>query len=257
MERLSTHEQPAGMNGNALRTWGLLFLTAGVVGRGLIQNHILGIGQLSASQLLEVIGASDTAMILATLSLVLQALETCAAPIFALMLVNGVLHTSDFTAYALRVTGLAALSELPYRLAMGGFTVDSGRNPAFALVLCLVMLYFFRRYEKKTAANTVIKLIVTAAALVWGEMLNIDSGSCMVLITAILWAFRKQPLYRNFAGAAAAVVCTAISPFYLAAPMGFLAVHFYNGEKSTTSRRYNYIAYPAILLATAIVGTFL
>ena len=55
----------------------------------------------------------------------------------------------------------------------------------------------------------------------------------------------------------AAVVCTMITPFYLAAPMGFLAVHFYNGEENTNSRLVNYLAYPAILLVTALVGILL
>ena len=253
MERLSDYK-PTGMNGNALRTWGLLFLAAGVIGRGLIQTRILGIGQVTAQELLQIIGASQTAMILATTSLVLQAMETCAAPIFALLLVEGVQKTSDFQQYFLRVTGLALLSEIPYNLALKGqlLALDS-RNPVFGLVLCMALLYFYRRYHK----NLLVKIIVTAAAFLWGQMLKIDSGSCMVLIVVALWALRKKPLYRNFAGAAVTVLCTAISPFFLAAPMGFLTVHFYNGEKSTNSRVVNYFAYPAILLAAAMVGIIL
>lgn len=257
MERLSNN-RPTGISSNALRTWGLVFLTAGVIGRGLIQARVLGIGQVTAQQLLEIIGASDTAMMLATLSLVLQAMETCAAPIFAILLVTGVQHTSNFISYLIRITGLAVLSELPYNLAIGGrlIALDS-RNPVFALVLCLVMLYFYRRYPGFGFQNILIKTVVTAAAVIWGQMLKIDSGSCMVLIVAALWALRARPLYRNFAGAAVTIVCTLISPFYLAAPMGFLAVHAYNGEKSTNSPLVNYLAYPAVLLAAGLVGMLL
>ena len=129
MERLS-EQKPAGLNGNALRTWGLLFLAAGMIARGLIQTRLLGIGKLSAAQLLEVMNGSQGAMLLATLSLVLQAMETCAAPIFAFLLVNGVERTSDFRAYFLRVSGLALVSELPYNFAIDGrlAALDS-RNP--------------------------------------------------------------------------------------------------------------------------------
>jgi len=257
MERLSDNK-PTGMNGNALRTWGLLFLTAGVIGRGLLQTHILGIGQMSAQELLAAMGASQMTMILVTFSLVLQALETCAAPIFGLMLVTGAEKTGNFNAYILRVTGLAVLAELPYNLAMKGSLLDmTSRNPVFAMVLCLILLYFYRRYAGKSIQNILIRVVVTVAAVIWGQMLRIDSGSCMVILVTVLWAFRKKPLYRNFAGAAAAVVCTMITPFYLAAPMGFLAVHFYNGEESTNSRLVNYLAYPAILLVTALVGILL
>lgn len=257
MERL-TSNKPTGMNGNALRAWGLLFLAAGVIGRGVIQTQLLGIGQVTAQQLLETMGASQMAMILATLSLVLQALETCAAPIFALMLVEGVEHTSDFKAYFLRVGGLALLSEIPYNLALNGkFLAFNSCNPVFGMVLCLVLLYFYRRYAGFTLQNVLIKGMVTVAAVIWGQMLKIDTGSCMVLVVAVLWAFRKKPLYRNFAGATVCILCSLISPFFVAAPMGFLAVHFYNGEESTNSRIVNYLAYPILLLIAGLIGVML
>ena len=52
-------------------------------------------------------------------------------------------------------------------------------------------------------------------------------------------------------------LCTAISPFYLAATMGFMAIHFYNGEKSESSSLFNYFAYPAMLLVCAAAPMFL
>ena len=254
MERLSDNK-PTGMNGNALRTWGLLVLTAGVIGRGLLQTHILGIGQMSAQELLAAMGASQMTMILVTFSLVLQALETCALPIFAVFLIEGVQHTSDFKAYFLRVLGLAALTEIPYNLAMGAkLIVMESRNPVFALVVCMALLFFYRQYSQKGMQNTLIKALVTVAALVWCEMLKVEFGAAMVIVTSVMWATRSNTLYRNFAGASAAIVCTTISPFFLASPMTFLVIHMHNGEKSTTSRRINYLAYPAMLLAAALLG---
>lgn len=257
MERLGTRKKH-GINGNAFRTWGLLFLAAGVIGRGIIQTHMLGIGQVDAQQLLTVINSSQQAMILATCALALQALETCAVPIFTLMLVDGFQYTKDTKAYFLRVLKLALLCELPYNLAMGGrlFALNS-RNPVFGLVLCMVMLFFFVRYDSGKFQDRLIKLAVTAAAIVWCEMLKIEFGSALVLLTAVMWAFRSNTLYRNFAGAAAAIVCTVFSPFFLAAPMGFMAVHFYDGEPGTNSRTVNYLAYPAMLLAAGLVGLVL
>lgn len=246
------------INGNALRTWALLFLTAGVIGRGLIQNHILGVGQLTTQQLLEVMGSSQQAMSMVTCSLVLQALETCAVPLYALMLVEGVQNTSGFPAYFKRVLTLAALCELPYNLAMNGRLLAFGsRNPVFALVMCLVMLYLFSRFPEGKKINVLLKVVITLAAIVWCEMLKIEYGSATILITATMWAFRRNTLYRNFAGAAAAIVCTVMSMYFLAAPMAFMIVHGYDGEKSTNSRTVNYLAYPAILLAAAAVGLIL
>jgi len=68
---------------------------------------------------------------------------------------------------------------------------------------------------------------------------------------------RSKPQFRLFVGMGVAALCTAISPFYLAATMGFMAVHFYNGEKSESSRIINYAGYPAMLLVCALIPMFL
>ncbi len=246
------------INGNALRTWALLFLAAGVIGRGVIQNHILGVGNLNTQQLLEVMGSSQQAMGLVTCSLVLQALETCAVPLYALMLVEGVQNTADFNAYFRRVFGLAVLCEIPYNLAMNGKLLAFGsRNPVFAVVMGMVMLYMYSRFPEKKPGNTLAKIIITVAAILWCQMLKIDFGAAMILIASVMWGLRGNTLYRNFAGATAAIVCTVISMYYLAAPMAFMIVHGYDGEKSTNSRKVNYLSYPVLLLAAAAVGLVL
>ena len=258
MERLTRRKSFGGLNGNALRTWGLLFLAAGAVGRGTLQAHLLGTGQVSTQQLLQIMSESETAMNFATTSLILQAIETCAAPIFAALLVEGIQHTRDFRSYFLRVLGVALVSEIPYNLAMGAGILDLGtRNPVFGLVICMALVYFYRLYPGKKIRNVLIKVLVTVAAVLWCEMLKVTFGSALVIVVAVMWALRTNPLYRNFAGAAAAIVCSAISPFFLLSPMGFLAVHLYNGEKSTNSRTLNYLAYPVILAAAAAAGIVL
>ncbi len=254
VERL-THRRNTGINGNALRAWALLFLAGGVIGRGVIQHHLLGAGQVSTQELLEIMSASSYAMTMATISLVFQALETCAVPIFALLIVEGVQHTSDFKAYCLRVAGLALLCEIPHNLTFGSkmFYLTS-RNPVFGVLLSLIMLYFYRRYAGRGLKNILIGIAVAVAGVVWCQMLKIESGACLVLITSVLWIFRGKTLYRNLAGAVVTVICSIFSPFFLAAPMGFLAVFFYNEEKGTTSRRVNYLAYPIMLVIAAAVG---
>lgn len=257
MERINDR-RPAGINAGALRAWGLIFLGLGAFGRGVLQGGLLGIGTVTAGELLGIISSSGTAMGLATASLVLQAVETCAAPIFAFLLVEGVTHTSGMRDYLFRVFGLALLTEIPYNLAISGRVLVSGSlNPVFGMVLCLIMLWFYQRYGEKGLKNTAIKAVVTFAAILWGLMLHISYGTGLVVLTAVLWFMRRWPTYRGFAGAAAAVVCTVFSPFFLAAPMGFLAVHMYNGEPGEGSRMVKYLAYPAILLIMGLLRFFL
>ena len=128
MERLASRKKRE-IDGDVLRAWGMVFLAAGVAGRAVIQNGMLGIANIDTQQILQVIDSSSQAMKLATISLVLQGIETCAVPIFALLLAEGMQHTKDFKAYFLRILKLALLTEIPYNIAMGGSLLLNSLDP--------------------------------------------------------------------------------------------------------------------------------
>ena len=117
MERLG-NTRPSGLHTGSLRAWGMLFVIAGIVSRGILQNRMLGVGLHSMQELMEMMQSSNTAMIIATIALILQAMETVAVPIFVFLLFEGFQHTSDWKKYVARVVGLAVLTEIPYDLAM-------------------------------------------------------------------------------------------------------------------------------------------
>lgn len=256
MERLRK-ETSSGLTANALRTWGMLFLACGIIGRSILQNRLLGIQQLSNQQLLEAMTGSQFTMIVATAALVLQAIETLAVPIFAFLLVEGFAHTKSKKMYLLRLLGAALLSELPYNLAMSGKVLDlSSRNPVFGLVIAIVLLYFCQHYEEKKLQNILIKVFVFIAAILWIMMLIVKDGIPIIVLVTVLWALRKKPQFRCFAGACAAIACSILSPFYVASPMGFLPVHLYDGEQGSYNRLTNYLSYPVLLLVIGLIAIF-
>ena len=257
MERIN-QSKPSGLNTSGLRTWGMLFLLLGALGQGVLQTRVLGISGTNSQEALLAALSAEGGMVTATLVLIFQAAATCATPIFCFLLVEGFTHTGNFKNYLLRVLGVAALSELPYNLTMSGKLLDLGsRNPVFGLVLCLIMMYLYDRYSQRTTGNLLIKLCVTVAAIIWAEMLSISDGACCVVITAVLWAFRKKPSYRNIMGCTASAACCLISPFYLAAPMGVMSIHFYNGEKGQNNRLVDYLAYPIMLTVVGLAAMFI
>lgn len=252
MERLADN-RPRGLHAGTLRAWGMLFVVAGIVGRSILQNRMLGVGVLSAEELVQLMQSSQDAMIIATIALILQAMETVAIPIFIFLLVEGFLHTSDWKKYLLRVAAMAVLTEIPYDLAMQGKVLEFGaQNPALGLVLCMIVLYMFRRFTGKK----LICVVMALAGLLWGIMLKIDHSIPMVLMLCVIYLFRNKRMYMGFSGMAVAAVCTAVSPFYLAGSMGFLAIHFYNGEPGEGNRLVNYLFYPVTLLAIGLVAMF-
>ena len=251
-------KRKSGISGDTFRLWGLVFVIAGIVGRGVIQAHILGVNGAGSQELLDILSTKPNAMAYTALSIALQAAETCAVPIFAMLLVDGVQKTSDFKEYFKRVVVLALLSEIPYNMAYSAKYIDLGnRNPVFGVLLCMFMLYLWGTFKEEGKKYALLKVLIAAVTVLWCQMLKIDHGAPMVIIVAIFWAFRKNPVYLNFAGAAAAMTCSLISPFFLAAPMGVLAVHAYNGEKSTHSHKQNYLAYPVCLIIGWAFGILL
>lgn len=256
MERLNEQKPTRGLSAAALRTWGYLFLLLGVVARAVIQNGILNLQGMTTQRLLEILQSSGDAMALATVSLVMQALEACAVPIFAFLLVEGFCHTENFGKYLGRVALVAVASEIPYNLAMdGGLLVTSSRNPVFALVLGLILLWFYRYYGENSAKNIFIKVVVALAAILWCGMLHIEHGAFVILLVVASWFTRGKPI-RTLVCAIASALGVMFSMLYLAAPVSALAIHYYNDEKGESNRIFNLLCYPVMLLA-AYFATYL
>ena len=258
MERLSNTRPPIGFTCRGLRLWGLLLTLAGIVGRGILQTHILKLGSLNGQEVLALLDSSGTNMTIATVSLILQMLETCAVPVFAWLLVKGAQHTSDLRKYMLRVGALAVICEIPYDMAMKGKFLDlSAQNPVFGLLLSLVVLMLFRTYGDKKPRNILIRMVVVAAGLLWASMLRVDNGMCFVLVVSALWLTRTKPTMQNLFGAGATMLCSMFNIFFMISPMIFLGMHFCNGEQGDQNRAINYLAYPLMLLTAGVCGMFL
>lgn len=238
-----------GLTSAALRLWGMLFVVAGAVSVGVLQNRLMGLGNASAEEVLALMQQSSRYMTMASVALILQAAETCAVPVFALLLAEGFSHTANWKKFLLRVSIAALVSEIPFDLLFSGkFLAMGSQNPGFALILGIVMLRLFRFFPEKSWSHRFIRLFVVIAAVLWAEMLQLYHGTPLVVLTAVFWLMREKHQYRGLVGAGVSLCFTIISPFYLAAPLGAMAVHGYNGKPGTENRIANYGLYPALLL---------
>lgn len=258
MERLAQTNRTRGMSASALRMSGYLCLLMGIAGKGLIQNGMLGLTGLNTQEMLGVLEQSSEAMTLATVSIVLQALETCAVPIFAFLLVEGFQKTASYKHYLTRMILVALASEIPYNLAFGGsvFVMDS-RNPVTAMVIGLLMLYFYQYFSARSVRNTAIKVVVTVSALLWSGMLGIEHGAFLLMMVAAFYLMRGKPGFQLLAGCGVAGIATLLSLFNLTAPFSCLLLYLYNGEKGDSNRVFNLICYPLMLLIAGIAALYL
>ena len=104
-ERLSPR-RPAGISRNTLRLFGLLLAALGILGRGILQNRVLGMA--SGTDLAALLESSAQAMNAATAAIILWVIEGTAVPIFTYLTVDGFQRTSSVKRYLLRLLLLAA-----------------------------------------------------------------------------------------------------------------------------------------------------
>lgn len=222
---------------------------------GVIQNKVLGVGQIANSQLLEVIQNRPDGMVYATLALIGQILEICAVPIFAFLLSEGARYTASYRRYLLRVAGLAVVCEIPYNLLMGDsvFVVGS-LNPAFGAVMSLIMLYFFRTFRDKRVSHMAVKAVAVLGTYLWSTFLGMAFGGTCVILTAVLWTTRERQNLRLIAGCFAGIMCAVFSPLYLFSPLAFLMIHLYSGERGRQNRPVKYLSYPVILIVCLLIS---
>ena len=259
MRRLTRSERK-GLNKPQVLIWGLVFALVGIISRSILQNGILHANTLSGEELLAVISSSNTMMAVATAAIVMQAVEVCASPVFAFLLVDGFEKAKNEKKLALCLLGTALASEIPYNLAMYGTLLHTAtRNPALALVIGLVTMYFFRRFSENSFANVLIKLFVGLCTVLWTVLLNIEHGIPLLLVILTMWALRNKKPMRVLFGGAAAAVCTVFSPMYIASALGILPVYFYREEEEEPAQipMALYAVYPAMLLTAGIISVLL
>lgn len=190
-----------------------------------------------------------------TVLVVCEIVSWIAIPIFAWLLVQGYEHTSNVGMYALRLTALAVVSEIPYDLSTSGRMVDwSSQNPVFGLVFALLMLMVMD-WAKRFSGGARRAVIVLAAvsALLWVLVLRIGVRQKMVnvglLLIAFVLVFRLLRARENTMMFAAGLIGAMAFVF---PAIGVVVLHLRNDELGYShpwTRWAFYAFYPVMMLA--------
>lgn len=113
-------------------------------------------------------------------------------PLFAFLLVQGFLTTSNRKKYIMRMGIFAFLSEIPFDWAFyGKIWYPQGQNVMFTLLLGLLMLYIL---EEAAYYNVLVQYIVLIGFSVLGTILRTDYSWFGILLIGILYMTRYQPI---------------------------------------------------------------
>lgn len=234
------------LSGSVLRIAGWFFLIGGMAGQ-LMQRWLIRSAEAQNAALLDLLEGSSMLMTAATAAMMLSLLEYLAVPIFVFLLVEGAVHTRSFGKYFLRVLAMAAVCQVPYLFG------NTGLNPAFSLVMAMILLFFFRQFQKGLG-GTLIRITAVLGCLLWSLLLRIPHGPVCVVLAAALWLLKDKPYFRTFGGFAVTLACSIFSPAYAVASLSFLILHFYSGESGKVPGKITYLVYPVLMTVAAVAG---
>ena len=171
-------------------------------------------------------------------------------PIYCFFIVEGLEHTRSVQKYITRLLIFALISEIPFDYAFQGKLTLGYQNVFFTLAIGLICIWGVREVEERVTDNVkqiICKILVIAAGFFLANMLNTDYGGFGVLMIAILYLFQKNRLFQCILGAVSFA-------WEVTAPISFLLLYFYNGEKGRNINKYFFYAfYPVHLGALALI----
>lgn len=179
-----------------------------------------------------------------------------AFPIFCFLLVEGFEKTRNRVKYGGRLFLFALLSEIPFNLAFRGKVWDSSyQNIFFTLFIGLLTIWVMDAIGKRKL-SLIWKVLgcglVFLAGILIAEVSHCDYGGRGIIPIGLLYLFRKNRKHQIIAG------CISFL-WELTAPLAFLFIGFYNGQRGLKLKYVFYVFYPLHLsllyaLACALFG---
>lgn len=170
----------------------------------------------------------------------------------AFLLAEGIQNTSNAGRYILNVFVTALLTEIPYDLAVSGKPFNwSDQSFLWTILIALIMLWLMQKFRGKGAAAAVVNIMLIAGGCIWALFLRCKFGAAFVVMTALLF------LLWNRRGIGA-LLAGIVSLVYITAPLGFIPIMLYSGERKNTDKKMSkygyYILCPVIALVFAVTS---
>ena len=177
-----------------------------------------------------------------------------AFPIFCFLAVEGFLHTHDVKKYVRRLLLFGLLSEAPFDLAFFRTPfAPQHQNVYWTLALGVLAMAGLKRFEKENGLPGWQGLVCAGGCAALALAANTDYNASGVIIICALYLTRTNRKRQCLAGA-------LLFMFELTAPLAFVLVWFYNGQRGACSplqKKAFYWFYPVHLLVLAGITNLL
>ena len=239
-----------GLSGTTLKYIACITMLIDHIGASCIEAGILR-PALDSGALSEDMLATDP---LYLLDAVLRFTGRLAFPIFCFLLVEGFVHTHDAKRYFRRLLLFGLVSEVPFDLAFFRLPFDpSQQNVYWTLALGVLAMAGLRHFETADGAATWKGLLCAGGCALLALLAHTDYNCIGVLIICALYLTRNDRKRQCLVGA-------VLFAYELTAPLAFVCIWFYNGQRGRCSKVQKwgfYWFYPAHLTLLAAVTNLL
>lgn len=177
------------------------------------------------------------------LGVLLRAVGRVAFPIFAFLLVEGFLHTSDRRRYMMRMGVFALVAEVPFDLLIAGkIWFPQAQNVFLTFFLGLCMLYAIDRISRKSSGGgwcMILILVLIASFLSWG--LRADYGYTGIVLIAMFYQYRWNRKTLCILGFLWMICSVATVISWGGLLVSFVLIYLYNGQQG--KRKFGYLFY--------------
>ena len=232
-------------SGTALKTIACITMLIDHIGASCIEAGLL----LPELETGEVSGGA-----LNQLDRVLRFTGRLAFPIFCFLLVEGFVHTHNVKGYLGRLVLFGLLSEVPFDLAFFRTPFYPGaQNVYWTLALGVLAMAGLKHFEKPDGSASWKGLLCAAGCTLAALLACTDYDGIGVLIICALYLTRADRKRQCIVGA-------VLFAWELTAPLAFVLVWFYNGQRGRCTpamQKVFYWFYPVHLSVLAMVTNLL
>lgn len=173
-----------------------------------------------------------------------------AFPIFIFLMIEGFEKTSNRWKYAIRLGAFALISEIPFDLAFNAKILEFTYQNVFFTLLIGFLLMILVDAVSSSKMHIALRVILDGLAIVAGaalaQLLQTDYGATGIICIMVMFLFRKHKVGQIVAG------CVTFL-WELTAPLAFVPIAFYNGERGWKLKYVFYAFYPLHLLIIYLI----
>ena len=246
-----TAKAPArcGLSGTALKSIACITMLIDHIGASCIEAGIL-MPQLASGALSSEALASSQLFLF---DRVLRYIGRLAFPIFCFLAVEGFLHTHDVKKYVRRLLLFGLISEVPFDLAFFRTPFDpANQNVYWTLALGVLAMAAIKHFEKPDGSASWQGLLCAGGCAVLAFVLGTDYHAIGVIIICALYLTRADRKKQCIVGA-------VLFAFEFTAPLAFVLIWFYNGQRGRCSKAMQtafYWFYPVHIAVLALITNF-